>query len=133
MAQLRIFESESSSFAESSPDRAASDGEGTVQYRFHHSGEDTLNLFEVKVPPDYQALPHAHGVDEIIAVVEGELHFGSQVLRSGSSVLIPGHTLYGFRAGPEGSRFLNFRATADGLTMSQKEFGVWRRQQHREP
>jgi hypothetical protein len=38
---------------------------------------------------------------------------GSRSYPTGSAVFIPGNTLYSFRAGPEGLRFLNFRARAD--------------------
>ena len=103
-------------------------GKGTVPFktdvvkgesRFHHPGSpDELQLFEVVFPPDTEITPHAHDEDEIVYVLEGELHLGARVLTPGMSVYIPGRTLYGFRAGPEGLRFLNFRPRED-LTCSR--------------
>ena len=82
--------------------------------RSHHPGsEDEPQLFEVRIDPGVEVRTHAHGEDEIIAVVEGELQVGARVLRAGSSILVEGQTLYGFTAGPEGVRFLNFRPRAD--------------------
>ena len=40
---------------------------------------------------------------------------------AGSSFFIPGNTLYGFRAGPEGCRYLNFRAQADSTYFSKED------------
>ena len=134
MAQLRFFESAVSPFIESKQDGELTDSTSTVESRRHHSGDGELNLFEVKLSAGHHALPHVHGADEIIAVVEGELHFGSHVVDAGSSVFIPAYTLYGFRAGPDGCRFLNFRATRNKITMGRQEFSAWRREQqgHRE-
>jgi len=82
--------------------------------RTHHPGSDELpQLFEVVAIPDAVFHAHSHDVDEIILVADGELRAGSQVLRPGESMFIPGGTLYSFRAGPEGLRFFNFRPRAD--------------------
>jgi quercetin dioxygenase-like cupin family protein len=82
--------------------------------RFHHPGsDDELQLFEVRFPPETEITPHAHDEDEIIYVLDGELHLGARTLLPGMSVYIPGRTLYGFRAGSEGVRFLNFRPRED--------------------
>lgn len=76
-------------------------------------GPDTLQLFETRCEPDTQIQNHAHHEPEIIYITEGEIHFGKRVYPAGSAVSIPGGTLYGFRAGPDGMSFLNFRARAD--------------------
>ena len=57
----------------------------------------------------------------IIAVVQGALHLGRRVCGPGSSFFIPGNTLYGFRAGPEGCRYLNFRARADSTFFTKED------------
>ena len=54
-------------------------------------------------------------------MVEGELHFGRRVCGPGSSFFIPGNTLYGFRAGPQGCRYLNFRAQADSTYFTKDD------------
>lgn len=82
--------------------------------RVHHSSEDGLQLFELRLAPGTRGESHAHVEDEIIVVVEGELRFGAHTLDAGSSVMVPGGTLYGFEAGSDGCRFLNFRPRADG-------------------
>jgi hypothetical protein len=91
--------------------------------RVHHSGTDGgLQLFELKLAPGTPGATHAHVEDEIIVVVEGELHFGARVCTAGSSVLVPGGTLYGFEAGPEGCTFLNFRPRVDASYIPKDEF-----------
>jgi mannose-6-phosphate isomerase-like protein (cupin superfamily) len=83
-------------------------------YAVHEPGDgETLQLFEVDFEPGCRVQVHAHDEDEIIYVLKGELHFGRQVLRPGSSLFIRGKAFYSFSAGPEGLRFLNFRPKAD--------------------
>ena len=81
--------------------------------RLHHGAPGKLQLFEILLEPDLEIGTHAHADDEIVVVVEGELHIGRRVCGPGASFLIPGNTLYGFRAGSSGCRYLNFRAQAD--------------------
>ena len=81
---------------------------------FHEFGSKTeLQLAELEYIPGAEAVVHKHDDDEIIYVVKGEMHFGTRVLGAGSSIYIPGGTFYGFTAGPNGLRILNFRASAD--------------------
>jgi quercetin dioxygenase-like cupin family protein len=91
--------------------------------RFHHPGAaDQPQLFEVRVDPGVEVSTHAHGEDEIIAVIEGELRLGAKVCRAGSSIFVEGRTLYGFKAGPEGARFLNFRPRVDHNYWNKQAF-----------
>jgi quercetin dioxygenase-like cupin family protein len=109
-------------------DRTRTDGPSqaeidATEVRFHHPGTDTSpQLFEIRLAPDSEVLPHAHSEDEIIVIVEGELRVGSRVLGPGSSVAIDGDTLYGFRAGPNGVRFLNFRPRADAIYLNKTAY-----------
>jgi quercetin dioxygenase-like cupin family protein len=81
---------------------------------FHEFGnEKELQLAELNFIPGAEAVIHKHDNDEIIYIVSGEMHFGNKVLKAGSSIYIQGNTFYGFTAGPEGLRVVNFRATAD--------------------
>jgi quercetin dioxygenase-like cupin family protein len=90
------------------------EGELDARSRMHHLGsDDRLQLFEVVAPPDARFNAHSHDEDEIILVVEGELHAGSRVVRAGESMYVTGGTVYAFRSGPEGLRFFNFRPRMD--------------------
>lgn len=81
---------------------------------FHEpGGEASCQLFEVIYDPGAEVAVHRHDEDEIIYVVDGEMVLGARSLRPGSSVFIAGGTFYGFKAGPQGLRFLNFRPRAD--------------------
>ena len=81
---------------------------------FHEFGSaNELQLAELDYVPGAEAVVHKHDDDEIIYVLRGEMHLGDHVLGPGSSVYIPGDTYYGFKAGPEGLRIVNFRARAD--------------------
>ena len=87
-----------------------SPGELDSDVRWHHPGDDDrLQLFEVRAPAGAAFNSHSHDEDEIILVVDGELHAGSHVVRPGGSMYVPGGTVYAFRAGPAGLRFYNFR------------------------
>ena len=99
-----------------------SDGDLNNEVRMYHpGGPDTIQMIEMKVHPNEGPYPHAHAEDEIIYVLEGELHFGRRVLTTGCSVFIPGYTLYSFRAGPNGARFLNTRPRADATYITKEE------------
>jgi quercetin dioxygenase-like cupin family protein len=83
---------------------------------------DAPELMEIRFEPDYVGPPHAHEIDEIVVVVEGELRLGSQSYGPGSSAFIPRMTLYALGAGPEGVTFLNFRARQDDSVIPKDEF-----------
>jgi len=91
-----------------------SDGDLNSRFASHEPGdEETLQLFEIDYPPGGAVEIHSHDEDEIIYILEGEMHFGNRVLRAGSSVFIAGKSYYGFKVGPDGLRFINFRPRAD--------------------
>jgi mannose-6-phosphate isomerase-like protein (cupin superfamily) len=101
---------------------AESEGDGPWAVYPHPGSESELALHEPWIPPDTEIAPHVHREDEIIYVVAGEMHLGARVLSPGASVYIPGNTLYGFRSGPDGLKFLNFRARRDPSHISKAEF-----------
>ena len=65
----------------------------------------------------------------MIYILEGEIIFGNRSFGPGSTISIPGNTLYGFRAGPEGLRFLNFRPRADTTFITKEQFSAARASQ----
>jgi quercetin dioxygenase-like cupin family protein len=92
-------------------------------------GTDELQLLEVHLPAHAEVRPHAHSLDEIIVVIEGELRFGARTCGPGSSVYIGADTLYGFRAGPEGVTYRNFRSQGGANYQSKDEFLAARKRQ----
>jgi quercetin dioxygenase-like cupin family protein len=71
--------------------------------------DESLQLFEVQLDPDTEIQPHAHSSPEIVVVTAGEIVFGTRRCPAGTAIFVDGNTLYGFRAGPDGCRFYNFR------------------------
>jgi quercetin dioxygenase-like cupin family protein len=99
------------------------DGELRLLRRsFFPVGDETLELFEVELEPGAEVQPHAHSTSEIIFVTYGELHLGAQLAGAGAAILVEANTLYGFRAGPDGATFLNFRGDLGDRYMSRDEF-----------
>ncbi len=101
----------------------------------HHPGtypdpgtEPDLQMFESILPPHTVAESHAHLKDEIIYVLEGEMRVGAKHLKAGDSIYVSAETLYGFKAGPDGLRFLNFRAARDDSHLSSSQLLDRRRQ-----
>jgi quercetin dioxygenase-like cupin family protein len=80
-----------------------------VVRRFFPVEGERLELFEVEFQPDAAVQTHAHSASEIIYVTRGELLLGARRCGPGSAIYIDANTLYGFRTGPEGATFLNFR------------------------
>ena len=93
--------------------------------------------------PEEQAVGvHSHSEDEIIFIVSGEIRLGRKLFPEGTAIAIPADTLYSFTPGPDGMRFINFRAAqpsdihfANGNVMNEVEY--WRdklpRPQYLEP
>jgi quercetin dioxygenase-like cupin family protein len=107
------------------PDELVKFGDGALdaETRVHHEGDaSTLQLVEITYKPNTAISEHAHDEDEILVIVAGEAHFGKQVLGPGSSIFIPGNTLYGFSAGSAGLRLLNFRPRRDLTFITKDEF-----------
>ena len=88
---------------------------------------ESLQLFEVKLDPDTEIQPHAHSAAEIIVVTAGEVVFGAQRCPVGTAVFVDANTLYGFRAGPEGCRFYNFRGVPAAQYLTKDELVSQRR------
>lgn len=80
---------------------------------------------------DYEVAVHSHTEDEIIFVRAGSMRLGNRLYGAGTALAIKADTKYGFRAGPEGLSFVNFRATspvyvpADGSQVMD-EAKLWR-------
>ncbi len=109
-----------------------SDAEMESTIRYHEpGGGEALQLLEIDYRPGADIVLHAHVEDEIIFVLAGTLHIGFQVVEAGSSVFVAGDTLYGFRAGPDGLRILNFRPRQDNSFIT-KDVYLARRAQSNE-
>lgn len=81
-----------------------------TRLRVYEAGSNSSpQLFESQVLPDTVAAVHCHDEDEIMYILEGEMILGARSLKKGSAMFIQAKTHYGFRAGPGGVRFLNFR------------------------
>lgn len=70
----------------------------------------TLFLYDGSVFADgYSGASHFHSQDEIIHVLDGELHFGPVIVATGASIAVPRDVRYSFRtSGP--FRYLDYRA-----------------------
>ena len=139
MAKVRIVEKDSLPWQPVheavQPETAAkmSPAEREADVCILHAGRNNEpQLFEVVFEPDEEVSLHAHPADEIIYVLEGEMIMGRKRLGPGASAFIAGHTLYGFRSGPEGLRFLNFRGDSNTHFITKQEFMAARKpREHR--
>lgn len=100
---------------------AADHASSPTVLHLHPGSAAELQLFEAELPPGTEAESHAHLTDEIIYVLDGALVAGAQTLGPGDSVYIGAETLYSFEAGPEGLRYLNFRARRDDSHLSKSQ------------
>jgi hypothetical protein len=123
MARIRFVKGDDRMFGEP---KGSSEQTKTRSFTHHPGSGEEPQLFEVQLPPHYDAAPHAHEVDEIMVVTQGELRFGKQVYGVGSSVLIPKMTLYAFTAGDEGATIINFRPIKGSEVFSKDEFMAMR-------
>ncbi|WP_340586981.1 hypothetical protein [Erythrobacter alti] len=105
------------------------EGELLGEFKPHDRGDPAgLELLEVYYPADAEISVHAHLEDEIIFVVDGSIQLGNRTYGKGSSLFVARHTLYGFKAGPEGLHLVNFRAKADASFITSQDFMKQREQ-----
>ena len=89
-------------------------GELTSEFRQREPGsEERPQLVELRYQPNAEIRLHAHDQDEIIYVLDGAMRINNRVVGPGSTLTIPGGVFYGFHAGPDGLRILNFRPRTD--------------------
>jgi len=89
-------------------------GELTSEYRMREpGGPDFPQLVELRYRPGAEIQLHSHDEAEIIYVAEGEMRINNRVVGPGACLTIPGGVFYGFHAGPEGLKILNFRPRQD--------------------
>ena len=129
MQKVRIHEADTLQWtaigeAADEPTRAVlTPEEMASEVAMHEPGSDRdLQLFEVRYVPGAAVAVHAHIEDEIIYIVEGSMKVGNRELLPGSSLFVAGNTLYQFRAGDGGLRFLNFRPRADNSYITREEY-----------
>ena len=83
---------------------------------------ERLQLFQIDLGPDAEVAPHAHTEDEIVYVLTGALLLGARTVGPGGAVYVAKDTLYGFKTGPEGCSFLNFRPTDKVGILNKEQF-----------
>jgi len=89
-------------------------GELTSEFRIREPGSDhNPQLVELRYQPDAEIRLHSHDEDEIVYVLDGTMRINNRTVGAGACLTIPGGVFYGFHAGPEGLRILNFRARED--------------------
>lgn len=76
---------------------------------FKEPGDDGMSLVYAWFKSGYVLPFHSHSTDCLYYVIAGEIHMGSNVLRKGDGMLIPGGQAYGYEAGPDGVEVLEFR------------------------
>jgi hypothetical protein len=75
----------------------------------------------IEFEPGAAQATHSHGDDELLFVLEGELHLGDSVHGPGTAVFIEKHSNYAPSAGPQGLKFL--RCTAASITWGGAQQG----------
>jgi hypothetical protein len=97
------------------PERPSnSDDERSVKARALVNPTDhrAPSLVSTRYAPNAAVGLHCHDAAQIILVVEGELRQGNRVVKEGQGYYTPAGSFYGFTAGPQGVRTLEFRPTS---------------------
>jgi hypothetical protein len=94
------------------------DGSMSAGYYFDSTcGTCDLTLLRTSGVGVIRGSSHSHSQDELIRVLDGELHFGPQVAGAGMTAAIPADQRYAFRASAPFT-FLNYRAGPSSITKS---------------
>ena len=72
----------------------------------------TATIFYTSRAEPYVSAGHSHSQDELIHMLWGEINVGRRKLTAGDTIAIPADLRYGFRSGPDGFGFLNYRPGA---------------------
>ena len=78
-----------------------------------------LTLLYTSRTVPYISDAHSHSTDELIHLLWGELRLGNQVVRPGDTLAVDADRRYGFRSGPDGFGFLNYRREASQQTIER--------------
>ena len=68
-----------------------------------------LTLLYTSRSTEYVSATHSHSTDELIHLLWGQVQLGSLKLEAGDTLAVAKDTRYGFRSGPKGFGFLNYR------------------------
>ena len=88
---------------------------------------ESLQLFEVKLDPDTEIQPHATARPRSSSSPRERSCSGPSAARSGPPSTSTPTPSYGFRAGPEGCRFYNFRGVPAAQYLTKDELVAQRR------
>ncbi len=119
MAAIKFMDSGDREFA-SHPRPGATDA--VLSCRHHPGSDHAPQLDEYRFPPRYKVAAHAHEADQIMFVAQGSVRFGNHECGAGSSVFVPGMTLYSFESGPEGLTLLTFVPVQDTGAIWKDDF-----------
>lgn len=75
-------------------------------------GPQGFSLSESEVAPGTHVLRHKHNVPQLILILEGSMKQGNRELGPGTGYFTPADIPYGFVAGSEGCRYVEFRIGA---------------------
>lgn len=78
-----------------------------------------LTLLYTSRTVPYVSDTHSHSTDELIHLLWGEIRLGRQVVQPGDTLAIDADRRYGFRSGPDGFGFLNYRREASHQTIER--------------
>lgn len=72
-------------------------------------GDEGVSLIESDVAPGTHVLAHKHNMGQLVLIIAGSMRQGGRVLNPGDGYFTPAGKAYGFIAGPEGCRYVEFR------------------------
>lgn len=75
-------------------------------------GCDVALFWVERRTPGERGRSHSHTADEILLVLDGSIRLGAHEVPAGQAVFVPADVRYAVTSGPEGHRFLNYRASA---------------------
>ncbi|MBW8753969.1 MAG: hypothetical protein JF595_07430 [Sphingomonadales bacterium] len=90
------------------------DGGPASAYKIREPGSASdPQLVELRFHAHEEVELHCHDEPEIMYILSGAMELGSRTVGPGACIYIDGGVFYGFKAGPEGVHFLNFRSHID--------------------
>ncbi|HRE00018.1 MAG TPA: hypothetical protein PLV68_01895 [Ilumatobacteraceae bacterium] len=78
-----------------------------------------LTLLYTSRSVEYISAAHSHSQAELIHLLHGELRLGAHTLRPGDTLAVDADRRYGFRSGPDGFAFINYRRDASQQTVER--------------
>ncbi len=87
-------------------------------------GAASANMQRTEYYPGHHEAPHSHPEDEILYILEGQIHFGRDVLGKGDAIFVPRNKTYSLHTGDSGCTFVRIGLSSHQTSLSEEDLAA---------